>query len=186
MKLIVGLGNPGKEYVNTRHNIGFYFLDHYDPILQSNWKRKCNALYTEIMLNNEKIYFLKPETYMNNSGEAVAAFMKFYKIDINDLLVISDDMDLPLGTYRLRSHGSCGGHNGLRSIENHLHTNCYKRLRIGIGQHLEHEVVDYVLGQFSVVERKTLIEMIPTINRILTDFQQINFDNLMSKYNHRG
>ena len=134
MKLIVGLGNPGKEYQNTRHNIGFYFIDSIADSLNLKFKEKFNGLYVKTILNQEEIMFLKPLSYMNLSGEVVASIVHFYKIEIDDILIISDDLDQEVGKVRLRTHGSCGGHNGLRNIENHLHTDHYKRLRIGIGK----------------------------------------------------
>ena len=115
--LLVGLGNFGKEYDNTRHNIGFRFLDAYLSEINVIWKSKFKGLYCEKTINNEKVIFLKPQTYMNLSGESVLLFVNYFKIKIDDILVISDDLALPIGTYRLRSQGSAGGHNGLKNIE---------------------------------------------------------------------
>ena len=114
MKLIVGLGNPGKEYQNTRHNIGFMTLDHFANT--DNWKSKFSSLYTETIVNGEKILLIKPQTYMNLSGNALIEFVNFYKINLEDILVIHDDLDLPVGTYRLKINSSAGGHNGIKSI----------------------------------------------------------------------
>ena len=127
MKLIVGLGNYGKEYDNTRHNIGFRFLDAYLSVTNVVWKNKFKGLYCEKTINNEKVIFLKPQTYMNLSGESVILFVNYFKIKIEDILVISDDLALPIGTYRLRSQGSAGGHNGLKNIEECLKSNKYNR-----------------------------------------------------------
>ncbi len=185
MKLIVGLGNPGKEYENTRHNTGFYFLDHYETLKNYTWKEKYHSLYVELTINHEKVIFIKPQTYMNNSGEAVAAFANYYHISTSDILIISDDLALPLGQYRLRSHGSCGGHNGLRSIEQHLHTDTYNRLRIGIASSTIHDTVSYVLGKFSIEEQTILSSLVDTVNQIITDYILLDFNELMNKYNHR-
>jgi PTH1 family peptidyl-tRNA hydrolase len=136
-------------------------------------------------LKNEKVILLKPQTYMNLSGESVRKVMDFYKIDVNDILVISDDLDLPIGNYRLKYKGSCGGHNGLRNIEQHVQTQEYKRLKIGISKDDEIDTKDYVLGKLSRKDKKVLEEMVPTINSILDDFLDTDFEVLMSKYNHK-
>ena len=121
MKLIVGLGNPGKEYENTRHNIGYIFIDSLaDKLGISIDKKKFNGLYTEAVINNEKVLLVKPLSYMNLSGEVVEKFVNFYKININDILIINDDLDLDVGRGRLRLRGSSGGHNGLKNIALHL------------------------------------------------------------------
>ena len=118
MKLIIGLGNPGKEYENTRHNIGFMVLDNY--LKDSSWQKKYNALYTTEIINNEKVIFVKPETYMNLSGNSVIEFINFYKIENKDILVIHDDLDLPFGKIRVKTNSSAGGHNGIKSIINRI------------------------------------------------------------------
>lgn len=112
MKLIIGLGNPGREYEKTRHNIGFMFLEHYiskKNMNTYNWQKKFNSLYLQSEINGEKVIFLKPQTYMNLSGEAVRNFVNFFKININDILVISDDLDLLVGNFKLKLNGSSGG-----------------------------------------------------------------------------
>lgn len=186
MKLIIGLGNPGKEYDNTRHNIGFFFLDNYAKSKNVEIKtKKFNGLLTEFVDKNEKIILLKPQTFMNLSGESVRKVMDFYKIDYKDILVISDDLDLPFGNYRLKSKGSCGGHNGLRNIEQHIGTQDYKRLKIGISNNKEMDTKDYVLGKISKSDKDILSEMIPIINNILDDYIEMDFEVLMSKYNHK-
>ena len=120
MKLIVGLGNPGNEYKNTRHNIGFMVLDKIaDKLNESFNKENFSGKYFMTNINGEKTIFLKPQKYMNLSGEVVRDFVNFFKIDINDILIICDDLDTQVGTYRLRYKGSSGGHNGLKNIELH-------------------------------------------------------------------
>ena len=184
MKLIVGLGNPGKEYENTRHNMGFFFIDNYAKSKNIEIKtKKFNGLLTEFVDKNEKIILLKPQTYMNLSGESVRKVMDFYKISTNDILIISDDLDLPIGNYRLK--GSCGGHNGLRNIEQHIDTQNYKRLKIGISKDNEVDTKDYVLSKISKKDKELLELMIPTINEILDNFIDTDFEVLMSKYNHK-
>ena len=148
MKLIVGLGNPGKKYENTRHNTGFAVIDKTLAKLNVELdKNKFNADYTMINRNGEKIYILKPLTYMNLSGEAVAPFMKYFNIDPEDLVVVHDDLDLPVGKIRLRQSGSCGGQNGMRNIIDLLGDSNIKRIRVGIGKDPLIPVVDYVLGK---------------------------------------
>lgn len=148
MKLIVGLGNPGKKYENTRHNTGFAVIDRTLAKLNVELdKNKFNADYTMINRNGEKIYILKPLTYMNLSGEAVVPFMKYFNIDPEDLVVVHDDLDLPVGKIRLRQSGSCGGQNGMRNIIDLLGDSNIKRIRVGIGKDPLIPVVDYVLGK---------------------------------------
>ena len=148
MKLIVGLGNPGKKYENTRHNTGFAVIDRTLAKLNVELdKNKFNADYTMINRNGEKIYILKPLTYMNLSGEAVAPFMKYFDIEPEDLVVVHDDLDLPVGKIRLRQSGSCGGQNGMRNIIDLLGDSNIKRVRVGIGKDPLIPVVDYVLGK---------------------------------------
>ena len=183
MKLIVGLGNIGKEYVNTRHNIGFIMLDNYLPT--ASWGHKFNGLCVEKHINNEKVIFLKPCLYMNLSGEVIKKYVDFYKIDINDILIIHDDLDLNLGTYRLRASGSSGGHNGLKNIELNLGTKDYKRLKIGISNNKEINTVDYVLGNFNNDEKEVLSSISSTVNNIIDDFINMNFSEVMNKYNHK-
>lgn len=131
MKLIVGLGNPGKEYENTRHNLGFVIIDQLANKLNVELnKKKFNGLYYQI----GEYLLLKPQTYMNNSGECIAAFINYFRIDLNDLLVIYDDIALPLGKFRYRCQGSAGGHNGMKNIIELLGNEDFKRLRVGIGR----------------------------------------------------
>lgn len=158
MKLIVGLGNPGKEYEKTRHNVGFMVMDCLaDNFHVSINTKKFKGEYVKLKYQGEDIILLKPMTYMNNSGEAVSQVMNFFKIDVDDLLVIYDDMDMPTGKLRLRQSGSAGGHNGVKSIIAHVGTQNFKRIRVGIDKHPQIPVVDYVLGRFTK-EQQPLIE----------------------------
>lgn len=151
MKIIVGLGNPGKDYDLTRHNIGFYILDNY--LGKVKWKNtKQNALIYEDNINNEKVIFVKPLTYMNNSGEAIREILKYYKACIDDLLVIQDDIALQLGKYRIKYDSSDGGHNGIKSIINNLGTQKFLRLKVGLAKEHEMNTIDYVLGKLSKKE----------------------------------
>lgn len=181
MKLIVGLGNPGKEYENTRHNIGFMVLDQYAK--EANWQRKFNALYTTTIVNNEKIILLKPETYMNLSGDAVVECVNFFKIDIKDILIIHDDLDLPFGKYRIKINSSAGGHNGIKSIINRLGTDSFARLKIGISKNDTMDTKDFVLGKFQKEQLEELNKLYNTFNAIINDFIEQDIDRVMNKYN---
>ena len=187
MKLVVGLGNKGREYENTRHNMGFMLVDRYLQYknITDKFKEKFNAMYIETTINNEKVIFIKPMTYMNNSGIAVRAFVDFYKLNSEDILVISDDLDLDLGKFRLRRNGSSGGHNGLKSIISHLGTDNFKRLRIGISNDKD-DVINYVLSKFSKKELNEIDTMYDTLVKVLDDYFVMNFTSLMSKYNRKG
>lgn len=186
MKLIVGLGNPGKEYENTRHNIGFMVVDKLLNKYNSlSMKSKFGGLYAEININNEKIIVLKPQKYINLSGEVVRDFVNFYKIDINDILIINDDLDLPVGKFKLKSSGSSGGHNGLKNIELHLGTDNYKRLKIGISNNKNLDTKDYVLGKISQSDLDIINSEIDISLSIIEDFVRINFVDLMNKYNRK-
>jgi len=184
MKLIVGLGNPGLEYSLTRHNVGFMVIDNFAKKYNVNFNRqKFNGLYAELTINNEKIILLKPQSYMNLSGEVVSKFVNFYKICIEDILIINDDLDLPLGSYKLKQSGSSGGHNGLKNIELHLGTKNYKRLKIGISKAKNRDVKDYVLGHFSSSELEILKNIIEYSENILDDVLNYKFDKVMNIYN---
>lgn len=188
MKLIVGLGNPGKEYENTRHNVGFMVVDNYisKKTLGDNWKSKFNGLYLETNIGGEKVIFVKPQSYMNLSGGVVSQFVNFYKLNIEDILVISDDLDLLTGNYKLKSNGSCGGHNGLRDIERCLGTSEYKRLKVGISKDKNIDTKDYVLGKFSKDDVKMYEELFVNLVNVIDDFFKLPFGDLMSKYNSKN
>lgn len=188
MKLVVGLGNPGREYEGTRHNVGFSFLDFYlsEKNIISHWKNKFQGFYCEVNLCGEKVIFLKPQSYMNLSGTVVLQFIRFFKLDVSDLLVISDDLDLNVGNFKLRDKGSCGGHNGLRNIEDCLHTQQYCRLKIGISNDKSRETKDYVLGKFSREEEEKLRELYISLVDVLDDYFSLDFLSLMNRYNRKN
>ena len=181
MKLIVGLGNPDKEYDKTRHNVGFMVIDNY--LGSVNWSNKFNALYCEKVINGEKIIFVKPLTYMNNSGNAVGVFVRYFNIDSKDILVIQDDLDLNVGDYKLKMHSSSGGHNGIKSIIASLGNQDFPRLKVGIGSVKKDEVIDYVLGKFSKSELEVLNELFNTFDKIINSFINEGIDKTMNVYN---
>lgn len=181
MKLVVGLGNPGKEYDKTRHNIGFMVLDDY--LGNVKWSTKFNALYYESVINQEKVLFIKPLTYMNNSGKAVGEFVRYFNIDMKDILIIQDDLDLNVGDYKLKCHSSSGGHNGIKSIISSLGNQDFSRLKVGIGSVKKDQVIDYVLGKFSKIELQTLNSEFITFGKIIDSFIRVGIDKTMNVYN---
>jgi len=159
MKLIVGLGNPGAEYRDTRHNVGFMVVDELAARwrVDDQWREKFDALQIKAMRGDEAVIISKPLTYMNLSGRAVAGIAGFYKIDPADVFVIADEVALPLGRLRARRDGSAGGHNGLKSIIEHLGTQAFPRMRVGVGRGANGRgLVDHVLGRFEPSERDTV------------------------------
>lgn len=184
MKIIVGLGNPGKQYENTRHNAGFLVLDQILKELNISLdKNKFNADYTIYFHNGEKVLFVKPLTYMNESGTAVQALMDFYDIDPNDLLVIHDDLDLPVGKIRIRYQGSSGGQKGMGNIIDHLGTKELKRIRVGISNNKLIDTKDYVLGKFTKEEKEELDIAFEKAKKAAIAFLDHPFEDVMSKYN---
>lgn len=186
MKLIVGLGNPGSQYQASRHNTGFMALDTYASknSLTFRLDTKLEGELALVKNDMEKVIFLRPMTYMNDSGRSLAKVMNFYKIDIDDILVIYDDMDLDVGRLRLRAHGSAGGHNGIKSIISNLGgTDKFKRIKIGIG-HNTNNVIDYVLGHFNEADRATLAISFDKVCEIIDLFiKNESFDKIMNHYN---
>lgn len=181
MKLIVGLGNPGKEYVNTRHNVGFMVLDSY--LGDVKWSTKFNGLYYEKNINGEKYIFLKPLSYMNLSGGVVIQFVKYYKLSFKDILVIQDDLDLPVGKFRIKINSSAGGHNGIKDIIKSLNTDAFARVKVGVSNNKDIDTKDYVLGRFSKKEQELINNNFGSIYQIIENYSYDNIENLMSKFN---
>ncbi|MGJ7913660.1 aminoacyl-tRNA hydrolase [Neobacillus sp. LXY-1] len=185
MKCIVGLGNPGKPYEHTRHNIGFDVIDELSkrfsiPLNQS----KLKGLYGMGIYKGEKILLLKPLTYMNLSGESIRAVMDYYQIDIEDFLVIYDDLDLPVGKIRLRQKGSPGGHNGIKSTVAHLGTQQFNRIRVGIDRPQNGmSVTDFVLGKFWQEEQAFINEAILKSSDACEAWLDKPFLQVMNEYN---
>jgi PTH1 family peptidyl-tRNA hydrolase len=184
MKMIVGLGNPGKDYKNTRHNVGFLVLDSF--LGDVSWKEKFNALYYIDTINGEKVLFIKPQTFMNLSGDAVVQFVNYYDVNIEDILVIHDDLDLAFGTYKLKVNSSAGGHNGIKSIINRLNSQEFARLKVGISHDRNMDTKDYVLGNFSKEDMDVFNKMQSTFNKIINCFLKEGIDRTMNIYNTRG
>lgn len=181
-KLVVGLGNPGIKYKNSKHNIGFMAIDHYAKNNQLSMKVKT-SFNAEIAEKGDLI-LVKPLTFMNLSGIAVRKIIDFYQIDIDQILVIYDDVDLPFGKLRLRYQGGAGGHNGIKSIIEHLGSQKFNRIRFGIDKSDKMDMKDYVLSKFSKVELKELEDILIDIDRVIDDFKEdISFNDIMTKYN---
>lgn len=183
VKLIVGLGNPGKEYENTRHNIGFMVIDKY--LNQPSYQEKFNAYYLEKNINGEKVIFIKPKTFMNNSGVSVGKFADYYKVLPEDILVIQDDLDESIGSYKLKHHSSSGGHNGIKSIISVLHTDSFPRLKIGIKNESLHDTIDFVLGKLSKNEMNIFNNNIDIYMQIIDSYIENGIDKTMNVYNKK-
>ena len=186
MKLIVGLGNPGPRYEFTRHNLGFMVIDKLAEKLNLKFKYHANfnSEIVETLYKGNKAIIIKPMTYMNLSGEAVNKVVNYYKIDLDDVIVVVDDLNLAIGRLRLREFGSDGGHNGLKNIDLHLKTSNYKRIRIGIGENNKLEVNDYVLGKFNKAETEIIKNAIEEASDALIYFiEDKPYLDIMTRYN---
>ncbi|GAA0078547.1 aminoacyl-tRNA hydrolase [Clostridium sp. CTA-5] len=183
MFLIVGLGNPGKEYDNTRHNIGFEVIDNIakEYNIEIN-RQKFKGMYGEGFIDNNKVILLKPTTYMNLSGESIREICNFYKIDNENILVIYDDISLDLGKLRIREKGSAGGHNGIKSIIANLSTDVFPRIKVGVGQP-NVNLVNYVLGKFTKDENGVLEESIEAIIQAVREIVSVDVKSAMNKFN---
>lgn len=186
MKLIVGLGNPGKEYENTRHNAGFAVLDAIAKECNVEvTQKKFKALIALTRIQGEQVLLMKPQTYMNLSGEAVSEAMKFYRLQPKDLLVIYDDMDMPVGKIRLREKGSAGGQNGMKNIIAHLHTQEFDRIRVGIGKDPRVPVVNWVLGKIRKEEQEDFQKAVENARDAALFSIKNTFIDTMSRYNKK-
>ncbi len=185
MKVVIGLGNPGKKYEDTRHNVGFMAIDKISekwsiPVQQ----QKFRALVGEGRINGERALLVKPQTYMNLSGESVADVLRFYKLTPADILVIYDDLDLPTGKLRLREKGSAGGHNGIKSIIQHTGTQVFNRIKIGIDRPQPgRSVSDYVLSPFSAMDRTVIAQAVEAAADAAAMWMEEDFDKVMNRFN---
>ena len=184
MKVIVGLGNPGAKYQGTRHNVGFDLVDYLAASpragrFQSRFQAQVAELYDDI----EKLLLVKPETFMNLSGLSVRQVVDFYHLPLTDLLVVADDINLPLGKLRTRAKGTHGGHNGLRDIQNHLGTTEYARLRIGVDAPREDQTIDHVLGRFRPAERRVIEDAVARSAQAVVVWAQQGVEVCMNQFN---
>ena len=184
MKMIVGLGNPGKEYENTRHNAGFIILDNYAKEKNiTDFKRKFNGLYATYFYNDDKVILLKPQSFMNLSGTVVKKFASFFKIKPEDILIIQDDLDLPVGKIKIKFKGSSGGHNGIKNIIENLKTEIFPRFKVGIGKDDNINYMNYVVGKFSKDDLNKISKICSFSSNIIDDFINYDIEKVMSKYN---
>ncbi len=185
MFLVVGLGNPGQKYKNTRHNVGFRAVDVLAKDLNINsTSNKFKALIGQGRIGNEKVLLAQPLTFMNNSGESVRLIVDYYNIPLENVIIVYDDLDLPTGSIRIKEKGSAGGHNGLRSIMNMLGTQEIPRIRIGIDSPEGRiSVIDYVLGHFNEVENQSIEESLDDISSIVKEIITKGYQSAMNRFN---
>ena len=187
MILIAGLGNPGKEYENTRHNAGFLVLDTLAQKLGADlYERKHRAHCGKAVIGGQKVILLKPQTYMNSSGESIRAAADYYKVPPEDILVVYDDISLAPGQLRIRAKGSAGGHNGIKSIIAHLGTQEFPRVKVGIGEKPPRmDLADYVLGHFSSGEKKIMEEAAKEAADAICEIVNVGIEQAMNDHNRR-
>jgi PTH1 family peptidyl-tRNA hydrolase len=187
MKVVVGLGNPGPKYAGTRHNVGFEVIDYLarGPGCSA-FREKFEAFVAELKEGDETVLLVKPLTFMNLSGRAVRAVLDFYKLPVEQVLVVCDDFNLPLGKLRVRAKGSHGGQNGLRNIQDQLGTDAYARLRIGVGLPDPGEAVDYVLSRFKPGERPVVEEAVATAAQAVLTWVRGGIEVCMNRFNGPG
>jgi PTH1 family peptidyl-tRNA hydrolase len=185
MRIIIGLGNPGKEYESTKHNVGFLAVDELAASLVMDVrKNKFQSLYGETVVKGEKIVLVKPMTYMNLSGQSVRQVLDWYKPAQEEWAVVYDDLDLPLGSIRMRVKGSAGGHNGIKSIISHVGTSEFLRVKMGIGRPpVGVTVVDYVLSSFRKEDQPALRHMIEASTAALRTYVETDFQTAMNRHN---
>jgi PTH1 family peptidyl-tRNA hydrolase len=192
VKLIVGLGNPGRSYAATRHNVGWWVLDHLADVWRfSPWKRDFQSEVTGGSVAGHDVRLLKPQTYMNLSGHALAPYLRDGRVAVKtDLLVVVDDVALPVGRLRLRAEGSSGGHNGLESIEDAIGDRAYSRLRIGVGPRADRQrtsiLSDYVLDRMGKEEREVIESLLPTFTDAIETWISAGITKAMNIYNRTG
>jgi PTH1 family peptidyl-tRNA hydrolase len=183
MKVVVGLGNPGSRYAGTRHNVGFAVIDYLAQGPHAGrFQVRFQAEIAELVEDPHKVLLVKPQTFMNLSGRSVREVLDFYQLPTEELLVVCDDINLPLGKLRIRARGSAGGHNGLRDIQNHLGSSEYPRLRIGVDLPPE-DAVEHVLSRFRPSERPVIDEAIQTAAQAVLVWLHHGIDACMNQYN---
>jgi peptidyl-tRNA hydrolase, PTH1 family len=184
LKIVVGLGNPGRKYQGTRHNVGYAVIDSLAAGSHcGRFQERFQAQVAECTENLQRILLVKPETFMNLSGRCVREAVNFYQRPLSDLLIVCDDFNLPLGKLRVRARGTHGGHNGLRDIQNHLGTTEYPRLRIGVEAPGDKEAVEHVLGRFRPAERPVIDEAVARTAQAVGVWIHQGIDACMNQYN---
>ena len=184
MKVVVGLGNPGSRYAGTRHNVGYAVVDSLAASPRAGeFRTRFDALVAELVEDEGKILLVKPQTFMNLSGRSVRQLVDFYQLPLQDLLVVCDDINLPLGKLRVRARGTHGGHNGLRDIQNHLGTTAYPRLRLGVDAPSQDDAVGHVLGRFRPAERAVMDEAVALAAQAVGVWVHQGIEACMNQYN---
>src|SRR5689334_1092887 len=184
MKVVVGLGNPGSKYAGTRHNIGYMVIDYLaESPRAGRFQARFQGSIAELIEEGEKILLVKPETFMNLSGRCVREVLSFYQVPVEDLLIVCDDINLPLGKLRVRARGSDGGQKGLRDIRNHLGTDEYARLRVGIDSPGQADAADYVLSRFRPSEKPVIEEAIRLAGEAVVHWARNGVEACMNRYN---
>ncbi len=184
--IVCGLGNPGKQYERTRHNVGFMAVEHIASKFSVQLKKlKFSSVNEKCIIGGKSVLLMKPQTFMNNSGEAVAAAARFYKVPAEKVIVIADDISLSCGTVRIRRKGSAGGHNGLKSINHHLSTEAYPRIKIGVGEkpHPDYDLADWVLSTMPSADEEAVISRFDDIVEAIEYILKDDFDTAMNKCN---
>ncbi len=184
MKIVIGLGNPGNKYAKTRHNIGFAVIDKFIKSCDVGFTKKYrDSVISECIIEGEEVLFVKPQLFMNLSGGPTKRIIGKNNCDLSEILVILDDINIPLGKIRIREKGSSGGHNGLKSISNHLKTTSFPRLRIGIGNSLPENTKDFVLSRFSKEENDVIQDTLNKACKVINCWVTTDINNCMSLFN---
>ena len=183
-KIVVGLGNPGRQYAGTRHNVGYAVIDNLTQSpCTGRFQSRFEAQVAEVLEDSGKVLLAKPETFMNLSGRSVRQLTDFYRVTAEDMLVVCDDINLPLGRLRIRTQGTHGGHNGLRSIQDHLGSTAYPRLRIGINAPAGDDAIEHVLGRFRPAERGMIDDAIQRAVQAVVVWIHQGIDACMNEFN---
>ncbi|MFV1974204.1 MAG: aminoacyl-tRNA hydrolase [Candidatus Scalindua sp.] len=184
MKIVIGLGNPGNKYTKTRHNIGFTAIDKFIKGCNVSFTKKYrDAVISKCLIEGEEVLFIKPQLFMNLSGGPTKRIVEKHNCSLSEILVILDDINLPLGKIRIREKGSSGGHNGLKSISNHLKTTCFPRLRIGVGNSLPENTKDFVLSRFTKEEKDLIQGALDKACKAINYWIITDINNCMSLFN---
>jgi len=184
MKVVIGLGNPGNKYTKTRHNIGFAVIDKFIKSCEVGFTKKYrDSVISKCIIEGEEILFVKPQLFMNLSGAPTKRIIEKYNCSLCEIFVILDDINLPLGKIRIREKGSSGGHNGLKSISNHLKTTCFPRLRIGVGNSLQENTKDFVLSRFSREESGVIQATLDKACKVINCWVTTDINNCMGLFN---
>ncbi len=184
MKIVIGLGNPGNRYTKTRHNVGFAVIDKYINGCNVEFtKKNRDSIISKYNVEGEEVIFVKPQLFMNLSGGPTKKIVEKYNCSLSEILVILDDINIPLGKIRIREKGSSGGHNGLKSISNHLRTTCFSRLRIGVGSSLQEDTKEFVLSRFAKEENDIIQRTLDKACEVINCWVSTDTRNCMSLFN---